>query len=49
MIGQMRGGLHHAAGGAGWAHAPALAGVGDQEVVPARSAADMAGLLQKWH
>jgi len=39
MVGQMRCGLHHAAGGAGGAHAATLAGVGDQEVVPARSAA----------
>jgi len=38
MVGQMRGGLHHA-GGAGGAHAATLAGVGNQEVVPARSAA----------
>jgi len=39
MVSQMRGGLHHTAGGAGGADAPALAGVGNEEVVPARSAA----------
>jgi len=39
MVGEMRGGLHHAAGGAGGAHAATVAGVGDQEVVPARNAA----------
>jgi len=39
MVGQMRGGLHHAAGGAGRTDAPAFAGVGDQEIVPAVGAA----------
>jgi len=38
-VGQMRGALHHAAGGAGGAHAPTFTGLGDQEVVSARSAA----------
>ena len=35
MVGQMRGGLRHTAGGAGWVDAATLARVGDQEVVPA--------------
>jgi len=39
MVGQMCGGLHHAAGGAGWTDASALAGSGNEEVVPAVGAA----------
>ena len=39
MVGQMRGGLQHAARGAGWADATTFAGVDNAEVVPARSAA----------
>ena len=34
LVGQMRGGFHPTAGGAGRADAATLAGVGDQEVVP---------------
>jgi len=39
MVGQMRGGLHHAAGGAGRADAATLAGAGHEEIVPAPCAA----------
>ena len=39
MVGQMRGGLQHAARGAGWADATTFAGVDNAEVVPARSEA----------
>jgi hypothetical protein len=39
VIGQMRGGLHHAPRVARWAHAASLARERDQEIVPARVAA----------
>ena len=39
MINEMRGRLHHAAGSAGRAHAPTLAGIGDDKVVAAVSTA----------
>ena len=35
MSGQIGGGLHHAAGGAGWADTAALAGVGNEKIVAA--------------
>ena len=39
VVGEMRSGLDHAPGVAGRAHAPALAGVGDEKVVAAFAAA----------